>query len=220
MTHAAHLSHASVGASLPLRNLPLGPPLLRGRAQFAPGLGRKPAALALDAADVPVLLALAEEVDPVLERLVDLPLGLLELPGAHLGELGGGEVRVHLRVVEGQEHFLDAAHVGSAVVGEAARHVGARRVDAGKVLVRAARAVGPPVGRDVVDAAVDGQVDGLVLVLAVEAGELLGGQVDGFLLKRRRELEEDRKEPVKCDDGGNWTGWGRPKTKGHVRICS
>ena len=91
-------------------------------------------------------------------------------------------MRVRLGVVEGQVHLLDAAHVGGAVVGEAARDVGARGVAAGKVVVGASRAVDAAAGGDVVDGAVDGEVDGLGVVGAVVGGEFFESEVEGTFL--------------------------------------
>lgn len=127
------------------RNLPPRPPLLRLLAQLPLRLLLQPVDPPLDAADVSVLFVVAEELNPVLERIVHLPVGLLPLLLAHLLELRGRKVLVDLGVLDRQEHLLDSAHVGRAVLGKAPRHVGARGVDAGKELVRAAGPVGAAV---------------------------------------------------------------------------
>lgn len=167
-------ARASVRLILVAGNLPLRPPLLGLLAQLLFRLLFQPVEPPLDAADVSILFVVAEELDPVLQRVVQLPFSLLALPLAHLLELRGRKLLVDLGVLERQKHLLDAAHVGRAVLGEAACDVGARGVDAGKELVRAAGAVGAAVRGDVVNGAVDGNVDRLVLVRAVKSSEFLG----------------------------------------------
>ena len=76
-------------------------------------------------------------------------------------------VRVDLGIIEGQVHELDATHVRGAVLGEAAGDIGTRGVDARKHIVGAARTVDVASIADVVDGAVDGKVDWLLLVLSV-----------------------------------------------------
>lgn len=145
----------------------------------------KPAVLQLDIANLVVLATVGEEVDPVLEALVHLLVGLDQLVDLHLRDLGLGVVGLDLWVRDGQEHDLDAAHVRGAVVGEAARDVGARGIHARKVVVGAAGPVDVAAVADVVDGVVDGDVDGLLGVLAVKAGELLWGQIERTSLEKR-----------------------------------
>lgn len=153
-----------------LGGLSLGPTLLGLLAQGPQGLVLGPAGLALNRADARVLCVAGEEVDPVGELVVDLLLGGGALGDLQGLEVGGGPEPVDLGVVAGQVHLLDAAQVGGAVVGEAARHEAARRVHAREHVVRPAGAVRPPVGRHVVDGPVDCEVDGLLRVGAVVGG--------------------------------------------------
>lgn len=150
--------------------LSLRPALLGRLAQRPERLIVRPAGLTLDGADAGVFGAAGKEVDPVGQLIIDLLRGRGAL--ARLEGLEGlGRVqRVDLRIVAGEVHLLDAAQVRRAVVGEAARHEAARRVHAGKHVVRAARSVRAPVGRHVVYGAVDREVDGLLRVAAVVGG--------------------------------------------------
>jgi hypothetical protein len=74
--------------------------------------------------------------------------------------------------------LLDAAQVGDRVFGEAARQEGARRVPPREEVVAPAGAVGGGRARDVVDGAVDREVDGLGRVAAVIGRELCIGEVN------------------------------------------
>jgi hypothetical protein len=91
-------------------------------------------------------------------------------------------VCVDFRVVDGEEHLLDAAHVGRAVVGEAACDVGTSGIAAGEVLVRATRSVDAAAVGDIVDCVVDGEVEWLLGVAAVVRSELLGSEIERPLL--------------------------------------
>ncbi len=84
-----------------------------------------------------------------------------------------------VRRVDRNKHLLNAAQVGRQVLLEAAGHEGARGVAASKEVVRAAGAVEVAAGGDVVDAAVQADVDWFGGVGAVEGGELGVGQANG-----------------------------------------
>lgn len=88
-----------------------------------------------------VLLATSEEVDPVLQCVVNLLLGVPELLGLDLLELVLAPVGVNLGIIDGEIHDFDAAHICCAVVGEAARYETAGSVTAGKVVVGASGTV-------------------------------------------------------------------------------
>ena len=86
------------------------------------------------------------------------------------GALLGGERGFFFRV-DGDEHLLYAAQIGDAVFGETAGEEGARGVFAGEEVVGATGSVGRGRDGDVVDCAVEGEVDGLGGVAAVVVGE-------------------------------------------------
>lgn len=125
---------------------------------------------------------------PRLRQLLLPPLPHLLLaqlaPGLCLLDDFRGRVGLFFRV-DGHEHELHAAQVRVRVFGEAAREEGARGVAAREEVVASAGAVGLRGGADVVDCAVEGEVDGELWVGAVVGGELHVGEVDlGFLQTR------------------------------------
>ena len=152
-----------VSSSHPLRSPllvqrlpPLRPPLLRLLTQF----GRRPRnLLPLHGPHLDILGAIGEEVHPVLDTLLDLRLGIAPLLLLQLLQRAAAVLAVDVRVVLGQVHQLGAAQVGRDVLGEAARHEGARGVDAAEGGVGAARPVEAPAVGDVVNGAVDGEVE-------------------------------------------------------------
>lgn len=101
---------------------------------------------------------------------MSIRLSILELLDTQIGQLLRGPVRIRLWVVDGQEHGLDAAQVGRAILLEAACDVGAGCVDAGKDVVGAAGTIDAATVGDVEDCAVDGQVERFLGIGAVKFG--------------------------------------------------
>lgn len=101
----------------------------------------QPVWLSLDISDPVILLATSKEVDPVLQCVVDLLLGVPELLGLDLLELVLTPVGVNLGIIDGEVHDFDPAHICGAVVGEAARYETAGSITAGKVVVGASGTV-------------------------------------------------------------------------------
>jgi hypothetical protein len=120
---------------------------------------------------------------PQLLRIAVLELAAAKL-GPALGLLDDLGRRVLLGLgVDGDEHLLDAAQVRDGVFGEAACQEGTCCVAPGEEVVAAAWAVGGGRARDIVDGAVDGEVDGLGWVAAVVGLELCVGEVDVTALR-------------------------------------
>lgn len=84
---------------------------------------------------------------------------------------------VHLWVIKRQVHLFDPAHVGCAILSETAGNEAAGGIDAGKDVVGSAGTVDTRAGRDVVNGAINGKVDGAAGVGAVVEGEFFGGYV-------------------------------------------
>lgn len=162
-----------------LPGLPAFPRLLT---QLPLGLLLEPPFLSFDIADKGVLLAVPKEIHPVLQSFIDLLLGLAPFLLPQYLELGLAPVAVHLRVIKRQVHVLHTAHVGRSVLSEAAGDETAGGINASEDVVRAAGAVDTRAGGDVVDGAVDGEVDGLGWVGTIVEGEVFGGYVLGPVL--------------------------------------
>lgn len=84
--------------------------------------------------------------------------------------------------VDGYKHCFHAAEVWDRVFGETASQKGARGVAAGEDVVGAAGPVSSGGGRDIVDCAVEREVDGFCGVAAVVKCEFSVGEVDLALL--------------------------------------
>lgn len=139
------------------RRLPtLRPPLLRPLTQLPNLPLRLPTLLPLHPADHGIL-PLAKEIHPMLQTRMDLLPSLPPLLFLERLQLPRRVQRIDSRVVEGNEHVLDAAQIGHAVLGETVRHEGARGVGPGEEMVGAARAVVAGARGHVVDRAVDGE---------------------------------------------------------------
>lgn len=95
--------------------------------------------------------------------------GFLLLPGL---EFSTAELRIYLRGARRHEHTLHATHIGIDVGVKAGSNEGPRCVGAAKEGVRTAWAVEVGAFGDVVDCAVDGQVDGFGGIGAVVVAEL------------------------------------------------
>lgn len=177
--------------------LPNRPPLLRRPTQLPLRKLLQPALLPPDRPHPPIRLPLipAKQGMPMLQALLDLlprtpqlrRMPILLLRGAQrLPRLGLGPVLVRRRVlglgVDGHVHLLDAAQVRHRVVCETARQERARRVVAREEVVAPSRPVGGRRGGDVVDCAVEREVDGLCGVGAVVGEELGVCEVDFSLL--------------------------------------
>lgn len=166
-----------------LGDFPGLPALSRLFTELLLGFLLEPTVLSLDIADKGVLLAVSKEIHPVLQRVISLLLGLAPLLLLQYLKLGLAPVPVHVRVVERQVHVLDSAHVGCAVLGEAASDKATGGIDAGKDVVGSAGAVDTRAGGDVVYGAIDGKVDGLGRVGTIVEGEFLGGYEAGPVLE-------------------------------------
>lgn len=163
-----------------LHILPLRPLLLRSLAELPrlPCLGFR----ADNLSNLKVLLMVAEEVLPMLDLLAHArgsqPTVLLTAD-LHLAAAQGLQL---VGIIDGDEHFLDAAQVGRQVLLEAAGDKGAGGILAREEAVVAARAVDERVGGDIEDGAVDGEVDRKGGIGAVVDGELVGGKEERALL--------------------------------------
>lgn len=141
------------------------------------GLLLEPVLFKLDISHLLVLGVVGEEISPVLQSIVNfLRRNSLLLLSEDL-QLGRSPLRVVLLVFDGEVHFLQTAQIGSQVFLEAAGDKGARGIAAGKDAVGASGAVHVAALGDVVDGAVDGEVDGFGFVGAIEGLELVEGVV-------------------------------------------
>lgn len=176
--------------------LPLRPLLLRSLTKLPLRQLLKPPILPLNLANLEIILTPlvpSEHLGPPLNGVADhLPRNpILPLPPqlklrlaklllaalAHQFPLRAHLFRSFLRV-DRHVDFLDAAHVGREIRVEAPADKGARGISAGEEVVRAAGAVRVSAGRDVVDGAVEGEVDWLFGVGAVVGQELFIREVD------------------------------------------
>jgi hypothetical protein len=164
--------------------LRLGPALLRLVAQFPHGCLLQPIRLPLHSPDRKVVLSTftLEHARPAVNRSLNLLLRQANNLLPQLLLLRRDALRIHVRDIHRDVRPLGAAQVGRRVLGEAARDEGARAVLAREDVVAAARPVDAAAGRDVVDGAIEGHVDGFVRVGAVVGEELGVGQGDGTLL--------------------------------------
>ena len=114
--------------------------------------------------------------NPLLLRLpvLQLPLGQ-RLPCLCFLNNNGIGIGLLLRI-NGDEHALYAAQIGNRVFDKTPRQEGARGVPASEEVVAAARPVGLRRRRDVVDSAVESEIDGFVWVGAVVLAELDVGE--------------------------------------------
>src|SRR5690606_10012325 len=103
---------------LPLGHLPRLPPPLRPLTKLPPRQLLQPALLPLHTPNLPVLIALLKEPNPMPQRLMNPPPRLRQLLLPHPRQLFLRELGVDLWVLERQEHLLYPSHVGRAVLGK------------------------------------------------------------------------------------------------------
>lgn len=162
-------------ASVLTSSLRLRPTLLRLRTQSPLGRLLQPIRLPLHSAHLKIVLPArtSEHLRPALNSVLDLLPRLAQLLLPELLLLRRDVRLVEVRHVHGHVRPLRAAQVGRRVLRKAARDETPRGVFAREHVVAAARAVDAAAGRDVVDRAVERQIDRFVGVAAV-VGEELG----------------------------------------------
>lgn len=138
----------------------------------------QPAFLALHKADLLVLGAVGEKVDPVLQAAVHSLFGFCQLILFELLHLGRSPLGIDLGIVDREIHCFEAAHIRGQILLEAAANISARCITAGKEVVRATNAVHVQAVRDVEDGTIDGEVQGFALFVAIVLGELLRSKVN------------------------------------------
>lgn len=141
------------------------------------GLLVEPVLFKLDVSHLVVLGVIGEEVSPVLQSVVNFLRRNNFLFGSEGLQLGPSPLRIVLLVVDGEVHFFQSTQVGSQVLLEAATDKGARGIAAGKDAVGASGPVHVAALGDVVDGAIDGEIDGFGFVGAIKGLELVEGVV-------------------------------------------
>ena len=119
---------------------------------------------------------------PLAHRLSLLARTFLQRRVLRLLVIRGVGRRWFLPRLERHVHLLHAAQIGHRVGVEAARQERARGIAPGEEVVRAAGSVRRRADADVVNGAIDGEVDGLGRVGAVVGFELVVGEVNGSVL--------------------------------------
>lgn len=157
---------------------PLSTALGRSGAKLALGKLLQPALLPDDVANLVILGTVCEKVHPALKLAVNSRLGLLHLLLLHGGHLGRGPLGVDLGVVDGEVHLFDAAHIGVQVLLEATRDKRAGGIAPSKDAVGAALAVHVKPIADVVDGAVNGEIERLALLGSVKCSKFGRCKVD------------------------------------------
>lgn len=110
-----------------------------------------------------ILLTPFKELRPMPQSLVNLNLRLPQFLLLQIFQLRLGVQSVNLRIIDGDVHLLDAAHVGRAIFGEAGGYEGARGVGTREEVVGTAWAVVFAPCGDIVDGAYESAISNRLL---------------------------------------------------------